>query len=84
MQGEKDEIMYTGNFDGPLSVLILLLPYFLEFKSISKIIHKVIYFGEASESKGKGILMDGVGKPSSAHGYWQNDILPFRVVLTYS
>lgn len=61
---EKDEIMYTGSPDGSLSVVILLLAYFLEFKSISKVICKVIYFGGVSESKGEGILMDGVGKPS--------------------
>lgn len=63
-QKEKDEIIYTGNIDGSLNAVILLLPYFLEFKSISKIIHKVIYFWEVFESEVEGTLMDGVGKPS--------------------
>lgn len=63
MKEEKDEIIHTGNIDGPLHVVILWLPYFLEFKSISKMIHQVIYLGEVSESEVEGILMDGVGKP---------------------
>ena len=50
---EKDEIMYTGNIDVSLNVVILLLPSFLEFKSISKVIHKVIYLGVVFESEVK-------------------------------
>lgn len=57
----KDEIIYTWNTDEALNVVILWLPYFLEFKSISKIIHQVIYFGELLESEVEGMLMDGVG-----------------------
>lgn len=64
MQEEKDEVIHTGNIDGPLSVVILLVPYFLEVKSISRAIPKVIHFGEVFESEVEGTLMDGVGKPS--------------------
>lgn len=81
MQEEKDEILYTGNIDGTLNIVILLLPYSW-IQSIPKIIHKVIYCGEVFDSEVEGTLMDGAGKPSYAHGYWQNDILLFRVVLT--
>lgn len=63
MQEEKDEVIHTGNTDGHLSVVILLLPFFLEVKSISKVIPKVMYFGEVFESEVEGTLMDGVGKP---------------------
>lgn len=49
---EKDESVYTGSVDGSLNV-ILFLPYFLEFKSISKIIHEVIYLGEVFEREMK-------------------------------
>lgn len=47
-----------------LNVVILLLPYFLDFKCISKINHRVIYFGDIFESEVEGTLMDEVGKPS--------------------
>lgn len=45
--------MFSGNIDGSLNVVILLLLYFLVFKNISKIIHKVIYLGEVFESEVK-------------------------------
>jgi len=52
-QKQKDESMLSGNTDGSLNVVILLLLYFLKFKNISKIIHKVIYLGEVFESEVK-------------------------------
>ena len=45
--------MLSRNIDGSLNVVILLLLYFLKFKNISKIIHKVIYLGEVFESEVK-------------------------------
>ena len=52
-QKQKDESMLSRNIDGSLNVVILLLLYFLKFKNISKIIHKVIYLGEVFESEVK-------------------------------
>lgn len=60
-QKQKDESMFSGNIDGSLNVVILLLLYFLEFKNISKIIHKVIYFGEVFESEVKAHWWMGLG-----------------------
>lgn len=60
-QKEKDEIMYTGNVDGSLNVVILLLPSFLEFKSISEVIHKVIHLGVVCESEVKASSWMGLG-----------------------
>lgn len=60
-QKEKGEIMYTGNIDGSLNVVILLLPSFLEFKSISKVIHKVIHLGVVFESEVKASWWMGLG-----------------------
>lgn len=58
-QKQEDESMFSGNVDGSLNVVILLLLYFLEFKNISKIIHKVIYLGKYLRVKWR--LTDGWG-----------------------
>lgn len=60
-QKQKDESMLSGNTDGSLNVVILLLLYFLKFKNISKIIHKVIYLGEVFESEVKAHWWMGLG-----------------------